>query len=221
MNTLFIILHIVVSVLLIGIVLLQEGKDPGMRGIQGASSDMGDSFFKKNGGTTKEAMLDEMCALLGGRAAEDVFLGRISTGAMNDLERTTKAAYSMVAYAGMSDTLPNICYYNQQEYSFTKPYSDTTAQQIDQEVLKMINVQYQRAKSLLEEHREGHNALAQLLIEREVIFAEDVERIFGKRPWASRSEEILQSDESEPASSESSNSVDSSEKSNTSSVLNS
>ena len=171
--------------------------------------------------TTKEAMLDEMCALLGGRAAEDVFLGRISTGAMNDLERTTKAAYSMVAYAGMSDTLPNICYYNQQEYSFTKPYSDTTAQQIDQEVLKMINVQYQRAKSLLEDHREVHNALAQLLIEREVIFAEDVERIFGKRPWASRSEEILQSDESEPASSESSNSVDSSEKSNTSSVLNS
>ena len=145
--------------------------------------------------TTKEAMLDEMCALLGGRAAEDVFLGRISTGAMNDLERTTKAAYSMVAYAGMSDTLPNICYYNQQEYSFAKPYSDTTAQQIDQEVLKMINVQYQRAKSLLEEHREGHNALAQLLIEREVIFAEDVERIFGKRPWASRSEEILQSEE--------------------------
>lgn len=141
--------------------------------------------------TTKEAMLDEICALLGGRAAEDVFLGRISTGAMNDLERSTKAAYSMVAYAGMSDTLPNICYYNQQEYSFSKPYSDTTAQQIDQEVLRMINQQYQRAKSLLEEHREGHNALAQLLIEREVIFAEDVEKIFGKRPWASRSEEIL------------------------------
>lgn len=141
--------------------------------------------------TTKEAMLDEICALLGGRAAEDVFLGRISTGAMNDLERSTKAAYSMVAYAGMSDTLPNICYYNQQEYSFSKPYSDTTAQQIDQEVLRMINQQYQRAKLLLEEHSEGHNALAQLLIEREVIFAEDVEKIFGKRPWASRSEEIL------------------------------
>ena len=100
----------------------------------------------------------------------------------------------MVAYAGMSDTLPNICYYNQQEYAFAKPYSDTTAQQIDQEVLKMINVQYQRAKSLLEEHREGHNALAQLLIDKEVIFAEDVERIFGKRLWASRSEEILQKD---------------------------
>lgn len=145
--------------------------------------------------TTKEAMLDEICALLGGRAAEDVFLGRISTGAMNDLERSTKAAYSMVAYAGMSDTLPNICYYNQQEYSFSKPYSDTTAQQIDQEVLRMINQQYQRAKSLLEEHSEGHNALAQLLIEREVIFAEDVEKIFGKRPWASRSEEILNAEQ--------------------------
>ena len=144
--------------------------------------------------TTKDAMLDEMCALLGGRAAEDVFLGRISTGAINDLERCTKTAYSMVAYAGMSDTLPNLCYYNQ-EYSFSKPYSDTTAQQIDQEVLKMINVQYQRAKSLLEEHCEGHNALAQLLIDREVIFAEDVERIFGKRPWTSRSEEILQDEQ--------------------------
>ena len=115
---------------------------------------------------------------------------------MNDLERSTKAAYSMVAYAGMSDTLPNICYYNQQEYSFSKPYSDTTAQQIDQEVLRMINQQYQRAKSLLEEHSEGHNALAQLLIEREVIFAEDVEKIFGKRPWASRSEEILNDEQS-------------------------
>ena len=141
--------------------------------------------------TTKEAMLDEICALLGGRAAEDVFLGRISTGAMNDLERSTKAAYSMVAYAGMSDALPNICYYNQQEYSFTKPYSDTTAQQIDQEVLKMVNEQYARAKALLAEHAEGHNQLAQLLIDREVIFAEDVENIFGKRPWTSRSEEIL------------------------------
>lgn len=142
--------------------------------------------------TTKEAMLDEICALLGGRAAEDEFLGRISTGAMNDLERSTKAAYSMVAYAGMSDTLPNICYYNQQEYSFTKPYSDTTAQQIDQEVLKMVNEQYARAKNLLAEHAEGHNQLAQLLIDREVIFAEDVERIFGKRPWVSRSEEIME-----------------------------
>lgn len=147
--------------------------------------------------TTKEAMLDEICSLLGGRAAEDIFLGRISTGAMNDLERTTKAAYSMVAYAGMSDSLPNLCYYNQQEYSFTKPYSDTTARLIDEEVQKMVAEQYARAKALLEEHREGHNALAQLLIDREVIFAEDVEKIFGKRQWASRSEEILAVDESD------------------------
>ena len=141
--------------------------------------------------TTKEAMLDEVCALLGGRAAEDVFLGRISTGAMNDLERSTKAAYSMVAFAGMSDAMPNLCYYNQQETPFVKPYSDSTAQKIDSEVQKMINEQYARAKALLAEHSEGHNELAQLLIDREVIFAEDVERIFGKRPWASRSEEIL------------------------------
>lgn len=147
--------------------------------------------------TTKEAMLDEICALLGGRAAEDVFLGRISTGAMNDLERSTKAVHSMVAYAGMSDKLPNICYYNQQEYSFQKPYSEATAQLIDQEVLKMVNEQYQRAKDLLAEHAEGHNQLAQLLIDREVIFAEDVENIFGKRLWASRSEELLADDDTD------------------------
>ena len=145
--------------------------------------------------TTKEAMLDEICALLGGRAAEDVFLGRISTGAMNDLERSTKAAYSMVAYAGMSDALPNLCYYNQDQYSFTKPYSDATARLIDQEVQKMVNEQYIRAKELLDKYSEGHNALAQLLIDKEVIFAEDVERIFGKRQWTSRSEEILSSDD--------------------------
>ena len=142
--------------------------------------------------TTKEQMLDEMCALLGGRAAEELFTGHISTGAMNDLERATKSAYGMIAFAGMSDRLPNICYYNNQEYSFQKPYSETTAKVIDEEVLKMINEQYARAKQLLEEHKEGHNKLAELLISREVIFAEDVERIFGKRPWTSRSEEIIE-----------------------------
>jgi cell division protease FtsH len=141
--------------------------------------------------TTKEQMLDEMCATLGGRAAEDVFLGRISTGAMNDLERVTKQAYGMIAYLGMSDKLPNLCYYNNEEYSFNRPYSDSTAELIDEEVKKMINEQYERAKQILTEHREGHNELAQLLIDKEVIFAEDVERIFGKRPWASRSEEIM------------------------------
>ena len=145
--------------------------------------------------TTKEQMLDEMCATLGGRAAEEVFIGHISTGAMNDLERVTKQAYGMIAYAGMSDKLPNLCYYSNDEYSFNKPYSEHTAELIDQEVQKMINVQYARAKALLQEHKEGHNQLAQLLIDREVIFAEDVEKIFGKRPWASRSEEIMAAEE--------------------------
>lgn len=142
--------------------------------------------------TTKEEMLDEMCATLGGRAAEELFIGRISTGAMNDLERVTKSAYGMIAYAGMSDKLPNICYYNNNEYNFQRPYSETTAKIMDDEVLKMINEQYDRAKSILTEHKEGHAQLADLLVSREVIFAEDVERIFGKRPWASRAEELLE-----------------------------
>lgn len=141
---------------------------------------------------TKEAMLDEMCSLLGGRAAEELFIGHISTGAMNDLERTTKQAYGMIAYAGMGDKLPNICYYNNSEYQFQRPYSETTAKVMDDEVLKMINEQYDRAKKILSEHKEGHAQLAQLLIEREVIFAEDVEKIFGKRPWTSRAEELLE-----------------------------
>ena len=141
--------------------------------------------------TTKEQMLDEMCALLGGRAAEELFTGHISTGAMNDLERATKSAFGMIAYAGMSDKLPNICYYNNQEYQFQRPYSETTAKIMDDEVLKMINEQYDRAKRILTEHQKGHEELANLLITREVIFAEDVERIFGKRPWVSRSQEIF------------------------------
>ena len=141
---------------------------------------------------TKEAMLDEMCSLLGGRAAEELFIGTISTGAMNDLERTTKQAYGMIAFAGMSDKLPNICYYNNAEYQFQKPYSETTAKVMDDEVLRMINEQYDRAKQILTEHKEGHAQLAQLLIDREVIFAEDVEKIFGKRPWVSRAEELME-----------------------------
>jgi ATP-dependent metallopeptidase hflB len=145
--------------------------------------------------TTKEQMLDEMCSLLGGRAAEELFTGHISTGAMNDLERATKSAYGMIAYAGMSDSLPNICYYNNDEYNFQKPYSETTAKTIDEEVLKMINDQYDRAKQILLDHKEGHNRLAQLLVEREVIMAEDVEEIFGKRPWVSRTQELLEQEE--------------------------
>ena len=141
--------------------------------------------------TTKEQMLDEMCATLGGRAAEDLFVGKISTGAMNDLERVTKQAYGMTAYLGMSEKLPNLCYYNNDEYSFNRPYSERTAEVIDDEVKTMVNEQYNRAKQILSEYSSQHNQLADLLIEKEVIFAEDVERIFGKRPWASRSEEIM------------------------------
>ena len=146
--------------------------------------------------TTKEQMLDEMCALLGGRAAEELFTGHISTGAMNDLERVTKQAYGMIAYVGMSDKLPNLCYYNSgEDYSFQKPYSDKTAELIDSEVKQMINEQYERAKTILSEHKEGHNELAKVLIEREVIMADDVEHIFGKRPWTSRSEELMAEEE--------------------------
>ena len=141
--------------------------------------------------TTREQMLDEMCATLGGRAAEELFCGQISSGAMNDLERVTKQAYSMITYMGMSDKLPNLCYYDNQEYGFQRPYSEATAQLIDEETKAMIAEQYDRAKKILTENAEGHAALAQLLVEREVIFAEDVERIFGPRPWASRTEELL------------------------------
>ena len=150
--------------------------------------------------TTKEQMLDEMCATLGGRAAEELFTGHISSGAMNDLERVTKQAYGMIAYMGMSDSLPNLCYYNQNEYAWQRPYSEATAKEIDEEVKRMIAEQYERAKKLLLEKREGHAALADLLVEREVIYAEDVEKIFGKRPWVSRTEELLDMEnESQPA----------------------
>ena len=142
--------------------------------------------------TTKEQMLDEMCATLGGRAAEELFTGHISSGAMNDLERVTKQAYSMIAYLGMSEKLPNLCYYNNDEYQFQRPYSEDTARQIDSEVQRMIAEQYARAKALLSEKHEGHAQLAQILQDREVIFAEDVENIFGKRPWTSRTEELLE-----------------------------
>lgn len=148
--------------------------------------------------TNREHMLDEMCATLGGRAAEEVFLKQISTGALNDLERVTKRAYAMVAYYGMSDKIPNISYFDSRggnEYGFTKPYSDTTAEIIDQEAKKIVAEQYERAKQILEENTEGHNLLANLLIEREVIFAEDVERILGKRPWESRSDELIRLNE--------------------------
>ena len=144
--------------------------------------------------TTREQLLDEMCATLGGRAAEELFLGKISTGASNDLERVTKQAYAMVVYFGMSDKLPNLNYYDStgQDWGFTKPYSEETSRMIDQEVQKIINEQYERAKKILSENAEGHNQLAQVLLEREVIYTEDVEHIFGKRAWISRSQEILE-----------------------------
>ena len=144
--------------------------------------------------TTKEQLQDEMCATLGGRAAEELFLGKISTGAANDLERVTKQAYAMVVYFGMSQRLPNLNYYDStgQDWGFTKPYSEETAKLIDNEVQLIIDEQYDRAKEILSKHAEGHHQLAQVLLEREVIYSEDVEHIFGKRKWLSRSQEILQ-----------------------------
>lgn len=147
--------------------------------------------------TTREQMLDEICATLGGRAAEELFEGHISSGALNDLERVTKRAYGMVAYLGMSDELPNLCYYSNQEYTFTKPYSDRTAEKIDEEVRKLVAGQYARAKSILQEHAAKHQELARILYEREVIFTEDVEQIFGKRPWKSRADELLEAERGE------------------------
>lgn len=143
--------------------------------------------------TTKEALLDQMCATLGGRAAEELFLGRISTGAANDLERITKLAYAMVVYYGMSEKLPNINYYEMQNdgWGLAKPYSDDTAELIDQEVQAIIQSQYERAKQILLQYADGHHKLADLLLEREVIYTEDVENIFGKRPWVSRTDELM------------------------------
>ena len=143
--------------------------------------------------TTREQMLDEICSLLGGRAAEELFTGHVSSGALNDLERVTKRIYGMVAYLGMSEKLSNVCYYNtQSEYNFTKPYSEHTAELIDAEVQRLITEQYNRAKQLLTEHAAQHNQLADLLVDREVIFTEDVEHIFGPRPWKSRADVLME-----------------------------
>ncbi len=153
--------------------------------------------------TTTQALRDQMCATLAGRAAEEVFLGRISTGAANDLEHTTKTAYAMVAYYGMSDKLPNVNYYDMQGdgYGITKPYSDRTAELIDQEAREIVRLEYERAKELLREHAEGLKALTQLLLDREVIYTEDVEHIFGKRAWVSRTEELILANEEAKSSS--------------------
>lgn len=141
--------------------------------------------------STKEQLCDELCSLLGGRAAEELCIGHISSGAANDLERSTQMSHAMIAYYGMGEKLPNVCYYSNNEYSFTKPYSERTAEAIDEEVRNLIASQYERAKKVLAEHKEGHAQLAQILIDKEVIFAEDLERIFGPRPWISRTDELL------------------------------
>ncbi len=138
----------------------------------------------------RQAFLDKICGLLGGRAAEELFVGQISSGALNDIERATKLATAMVAYYGMSKDFPNVSYYNtQDEYGFSKPYSDERAKAIDAEVEQIIAEQYDRAKAVLSEFAKGHNELADLLFSREVILTEDVEKIFGKRKWSSRTEE--------------------------------
>lgn len=142
--------------------------------------------------TTEQQMLDEICATLGGRAAEELFTGEISSGALSDLESVTKRAYGMVAYLGMSPSLSNLCFYNNQDYQFSKPYSEKTAELIDAEVKRIIAEQYERAKQILTEYAEKHNAIARILELREVIFREDVEAVLGARPWKSRAEEIME-----------------------------
>ena len=157
--------------------------------------------------TTKEQMYHEMIATLGGRAAEKVIFGQISTGALSDLEKVTKQAFAMVTYYGLDDEIGNISYYDstgQQDYNLTKPYSEKTAETIDQQVSRIVEKAYQEAISILTEHRDGLTQLANKLIDKEVIFGEDLEYIFGKRPWGNSEDEKLKNAaqkaaESEPA----------------------
>jgi cell division protease FtsH len=136
--------------------------------------------------TTKEQLYHEMIATMGGRAAEQVIFGQISTGALSDLEKVTKQAFAMVTYYGLDEEIGNLSYYDstgQQEYSLTKPYSEKTAETIDQQVSKLVEKAYQEAVDILSSHKEGLTMLANKLIEKEVIFGDDLEIIFGKRPW--------------------------------------
>ncbi len=149
--------------------------------------------------STKEQILDEICATLGGRASEEIVFGKMSTGALNDLERVSKQVYAMVAFFGMSDTLGTISYFDssgQSEFMFSKPYSEKTAELIDNEVKKILDEQYNRAKTILTEHMDGLKQLAELLLEREVIFTEDVEHIFGKRPFSKDAEKEKEKEKS-------------------------
>jgi cell division protease FtsH len=148
-----------------------------------------------------QALLDTMCGLLGGRAAEDLFLGQIGTGASDDLEKCTKIARSLVLVYGMSEKLPNLNYNDStgQEMGFTKPYSDDTAKTIDAEVKRIVNEQYERAKEILRQYAAQHNQIRDLLVEKEVIFHDDVEKILGKRQWKSRTDEIIEINRKEEA----------------------
>ena len=132
-----------------------------------------------------------MCAALGGRAAEEIVFGKISTGALSDLEKVTKQATAMVSIYGLNKEIGNISYYDSQDgYGFNKPYSESTAQKIDEEVKKIIEEQYVRAKEILSKHKDKLALLAEQLLEKEVIFQEDLERIFGKRPFGQKAEEV-------------------------------
>lgn len=143
--------------------------------------------------TPLQALLDQICMTLGGRAAEEIVLGQVSTGALNDLEKVTKMAYAIVTYYGMSEKLPNICYYDSsgQSYGFSKPYGGERAKMIDEEVSRIIAEQYERAKQIIRDHAEGHTKLSETLLTKEVMYSEDLKEIFGPRQWRSRTEEIM------------------------------
>jgi len=158
--------------------------------------------------TTYEQILDELCATLGGRASEEINFGKVSTGALNDLERVTKQAYAVVTYFGMSEQIGNISFYDssgQNEYSFSKPYSEKTAEKIDLEVKKIVEEQYTRAKNILNENKEKLIKLGNLLLEREVIFSDDLENVFGKRPF--EKEEVQENKTSENSDSKTNNEI--------------
>lgn len=155
--------------------------------------------------TTTEQLLDEMCATLGGRAAEKIIFGKISTGALSDLEKITKQAYAMITVYGLNDKIGNISYYDStgaNEYGFTKPYSERTAQTIDEEVSKLIETAYIRAKDILTKNKDLLTLLAEKLLEKEVIFKEDLELIFGKRPFDKEEMPLIKLDDTDPANSE-------------------
>jgi cell division protease FtsH len=168
-------------------------------------------------------MFDEMTATLGGRASEEVIFGKVSTGALNDLERVTKQAFNMVVYFGLNDKLGNISYYDstgQQEYSFQKPYSEKTAELIDKEIKELVERAYKRAVDLLKSNREKLEKLANRLLEKEVIFSEDLEEIFGARPWDEDKRPGENGDDAEKKDEESSKKAEEKEKSDSATDIN-